>query len=244
MSDPFKDDVKTKHESFGVVQLSRVSGNHTLFGSSVDHHAFITLTICEAEHVRSSLHYDRITAGKELIQIAMSQVQLSEMLFNMNCGEGTPCTLQRVVVDGEYKSMEPPPPMTKQSAYQEEFAKKLKDLAGSMREVVAAAKALEAKATASKGERHELSHKAEMALQEFECNLPFIGKMFDEKVEKVVTEAKGEIEAYAGHVVQQTGLKALTEGHGMPSKGVLPDPNEAKYGKDGQRGGSWRDEQS
>ncbi len=228
-SDPFKDDIRTEHESFGTIRLSRCSGQHQLFGSAVDHHSFITLTICEATHIRSNLHYDRISAGKELIEVALSQVQLSEMLFNMNAGEGTPCTLMRRVVDNKYVSMKPPPATTKQEAYEEEFKKELKDLCGHMKELVAAARSLEAKPTATKGDRKELTAKAEKALQDLECNMPFIIKMFNEKVEKVVTEAKGEIEAYAGHIVQQTGLKALAEGHGMPQQGALPEPkNESE----------------
>lgn len=216
------DDKITKHESFGLVRLSRVSGKTILFGSSVDHHSYYDLTVFRAAHCRSVLHYDRVSAEEEILRISMSAVQLSEMLFNMNVGDGTPCTLTRVPVGGKYVSMKPPPSTTKQAEYEEEFKKEIGDLCSDLRALVSEAKAVEAKATATKGDRKALVAKAEKALQDLECNLPFILKMFNEKVEKVVGEAKGEIEAYQSHLIQATGLKAL--GAGQPNSGPLALP--------------------
>jgi len=204
-------DKKFEHPSFGVVGLSRVSGNATLFGSSVRHQHFISLTIKNAALIRS-LHHDRISAAgrDEIIRVSMSAVQLGEMLTNMNVGEGTPCTIERMMMGGKYAEVEDPPSVvsTKQT-YEEEFKEEAKQIAVNLREALKSARELEAKPTTTKTERKDLTHKLEMVLQEIEANMPFLVKQFNEKIEKVVGEAKGEIEAFHSHVIHQTGLQAI-----------------------------------
>lgn len=221
MSDKQK---KTEHESFGMVGLSRTSGQATLFGSSVSHQQYITLTISTAHHVRTDLHEDRIRANKEIIQIAMSNVQLGDMLTNMNVGDGVPCTIQRMFIDGKYRSMEDCPNTTKGEEYVEEFAEKLKALTGMLHDIQAAADAMEQKPTVTKADRRELSSKIGLAIQDIESNMPFILSMFNEKVEQVISEAKGEIEAFRASRMMTAGMKALD--HGQPLAGQLAAPKD------------------
>lgn len=54
-------DKETEHESFGCINLSRVSGHATLFGSSVQHQSYIVRLIdCSTEHLQAILRTQQL----------------------------------------------------------------------------------------------------------------------------------------------------------------------------------------
>lgn len=202
------EDKVTNHPSFGAIQLDNVSGRHTLFMSSVESHHFVSLTICHAEHHRS-LHYDRIHPGQEIIRVLMTPVQLGELLTNMNNGSGTPCTIERMFVNGKYKSIEDPPSLTKRETYEKEFKEDVANIGKSLETLLKMAKEMEAKPTVNKTERKALVEKIEAVQRDLVANLPFVLKQFNEHVEKVTAEAKNEVEQYRRDMIERLGMKAL-----------------------------------
>lgn len=204
------EDKEFNHPAFGVIQLSRVQGQAILFGSAVKHQHYISLTVSRASLTRSELHYDRIHSKEEILRVSLSAVQVGEMLTNMNVGSGVPCTIERMMVDGQYASIKPPPSVTAtKTSYVEEFAQETKEIADKLNGLLATAKALEEKATVSKAERKALTMQIQMAIQKIQSDLPFVLTQFNEQIEKVVGDAKGEIEAYRASIVEQAGMAAL-----------------------------------
>jgi hypothetical protein len=223
---------KKNHESYGLIELSRVSGDATLFGSCVRHQHYISLTISRAEQVRS-LHEDRIYGRDELIRVSFSTVQLGELLTNMNVSGGVPCTLERIMDDkGKYKSIPPPPDTaTKQETYVEEFKRDAAAVTTELKALLKRMEELETKASVTKTERREISAGLTKAIMEIESNMPFILTQFNEKVEKVVGEAKGEIEAFQSEMLRRSGLEAL----GEKMKALGSNPLQLSDGKDDEK---------
>ncbi len=212
------DEKEIHHESFGVVRLNRTSGDASLFGSSIRHQNYITLTICKAYAARDDCHYDKIYSDKEIIQVAMSGIQLGDMLTNMNVHAGTPCTIQRMFIDDKYVSLESPPESTStKKTYVDEFKQKLRQVAASLKGLRAAAEALE-DGKSSKADRKALTGRIDKIETELVSNLPFIQEMFNENVEKVTQEAKGEVEAFQSALIQNLGVKALAYKHAQDLK--------------------------
>lgn len=202
---------RIKHDSFGLVQLSHTSGKASLFGSSVEHHAYITLRILKAEYERDELYQDNIYPNEPIIEVALSNAQLGDMLTSMNCASGVPCTILRMQRDGEYVGMEDPPVTSNQETYIAEFKEKLEGIGSKFKAVLAKARELEDKKAPSKKERQELSKEIAHLQQDIQDNLPFIYDQFVEKVEKVTSEAKSSIGAFQSDQVRQAGLKAISD---------------------------------
>jgi hypothetical protein len=212
---------KKTHESYGVIELSRVTSSPvTLFGSSVKHQQFISLTISRANIIRN-LHEDKIYAGDELIRVSLSSVQLGELLTNMNVSSGVPCTLERIFDGVEYKSVPNPPDITTtQETYIDEFKHDVKEAVSNLKTLLKRVEELENKPSVTKTERREISASLAGIVTAIESNMPFILTQFNEKVEKVIGEAKGEIEAFQSELIRRAGLGAL----GDKMKALGSDP--------------------
>jgi len=211
------------HPSYGLVGLTRTSGRLNLFGSSVDHLHYISLTIHRAKMVRS-MNNDHFYPTKEMMRISMSPLQLSELLINMNVGHGVPCTLARVIGEnGRYESVTPPPSSVQSTTetYTSEFKQRMADLVQDAESLVAEADAMAEKTSASKRERREVVSKLSGVIQEIRSNLPFVLDMYVEQVEKVVTQAKAEIESYQ-HMMQLSGKVTTKSLDLKTTKGMCP----------------------
>lgn len=197
-----------EHESYGMVSLSRVSSSgQTLFGSSVRHHHYVKLSIQRAEMGRH-LHREWYYPRENLIEINLSAVQLAEMLTNMNTA-GVPCTLSRYWnKDGEYVSVPEPENITKQEQYTKEFKEKTEKAVESLDRAIACARDMAEAKTATKGDRNALVELMESVRQDIASNMPFLLKSFNEKIEDVVKDAKGEIRSHVDASVRAAGLEA------------------------------------
>lgn len=207
---PFDDEVVYNDPSFGVACLSRTCGAANLFGSSVNHQHYISLTIRTAKLTRSNLHDDRIYGGEEIVRVAMSAVQLGELLTNMNVSEGVPCTIERRMVDGHYISIKHAPSVvSNKKTFEDEFKEKAEKCSRILEDLIKMSRDLEAKPSTTKAERRELTNKIEKVQTEIRSNMPFMVEQFNECIEKVVGEAKGEIESYRAAVIERAGMASL-----------------------------------
>ncbi len=198
----------TKHESFGIIRLSRVSGKRTLFGSSIEHHHWLEISIKKAD-LRRSLHTDWIVGKEDLIRVALSETQLTEMLMNLNQFEGAPCTLERIS-DGELHAVADCPATSNQAQYVEEFKEDLREITANL-ERLATQAVIYAEGAPNKGERREFQKQLSLSIQKIQSDLPFILSQFNEKVEKVVGTAKNEVQTYVNEVIRTTGLNGLKQ---------------------------------
>lgn len=199
---------ENKHESFGLVSLSRVSctPKQVLFGSSVTHSEYIQLTVSRASHIRdlNNDHYHE--EGTPLIEIAISPSQLGDLFTSMNYGSGVPCTIQ--TFNGE--DMEAPPIVNKRLQHIREFQKSMERLAASLDNLTAFTEERLAKSgPLNKSEREKIIREIQMIRQEVGSNIPFYQKQFEEQMEKSISEAKAAVDAFVESRRLQSGLKAM-----------------------------------
>ena len=199
--------VVKKHESYGKLQVSRVSGGaRTLFGSSIQHRDTVRLSVFRAEHERSSnmdWYFDR---GLPLVEVEMSQTQFAEAITSMNMGSGVPVTIKYT----EGRDMEECPHTSKIEEFNDEFTNQMEEIARRMEATIKRTReVLRQKKTINKSEKEEILHGLSMLIQEVGSNIPFINEQFTEQMEKTVLESKGEVEGFILNKVQTLGLKEL-----------------------------------
>ena len=87
---------KDKHESYGMLQFSRVSGGaKALFGSSIQHKDTIVMRLKEGE-VSRELNSDYFFGENEIVECEMSYSQFAEAITSMNMGTGVPVTIRYI----------------------------------------------------------------------------------------------------------------------------------------------------
>ena len=201
-------DKVSKHESFGLVGVSRVSHSHgtSLFGSSIKHSNSIMLRIKTAE-VERHLNRDWYYGKDQLIEIEMSSTQFAEMITCMNMGDGVPCTLRYL---GDYKRIENPPEVKQRQLFEQEFQEKVDKIAGFYNEDFAQIRELlMKKGTIKVQEREQVVNSITKLVDILEDSIPFLQKSFNESMDKTVSEAKGEVEAFVMHKVTSLGIMGL-----------------------------------
>jgi predicted transcriptional regulator len=196
-----------EHESYGMIQISRLSGGlSNLFGSSIQHGHTIAIRINTAKlcrHLNTDWYHDQ----NEIVEIELSPTQFTEAITNMNTN-GVPCTIRRV----QGKRMENPPSKNKKQEFEDEFSDRMKEVAKKLSKLTEQTeKILSSKKAPTKAEKETILHEISMLDQEVRSNMPFAYRCFNEQMDKTVTEAKGEVEAFVTNKIANLGLKALKE---------------------------------
>lgn len=208
------DEKKTEHPAFGALTLNRVQSTpRMLFGSNVLHQNYIALRLYKAHHsLNQDLQTESIVQDNLIADFSLSEVQLSQLLFGADRGAGVPVTLETITegkwVDTKADSI---PVTSKAADYLEEFKKDLVKLKKGVNAVSAKLGEMERGGAVKKSDLKEVRaefHKVEM---EISSNMEFLFKQFEEKMESVVMEAKGEIEAHFKNKITALGLDAATK---------------------------------
>lgn len=212
-----------KHPTWGMISLHRTSGHANLFRSAIKAHNFFTLTVRRAS-MPDDMNRDFVMPREELIQVSMTANQLSEMLFNMGTS-GVPCTIDRATVGGEYQSMgRCPPESTVRELAEKDLKERLEKLTKQLHELRDEAYNQSIEKNVGKHKRAELAKQIDNIITEVESNIPFMFNIFNERVEKVVTDAKGEITASAMALAERLGVKALIDLSKDPQMKALDGP--------------------
>lgn len=194
-----------EHPSFGMVRLSRRNSRGTvLFGSSITHNEIIAITIAKG-NVDRDLNREWYHAGDELVEIEMSANQFAEFITTPNTGSGIPCTLRHV----GRERMPEPPYESKKDMFSREFEIKMKNISSDLTENLKIAKQILEKPSIGKGDREELIKLFEKFISNVGSNIPFMEKSFVEQMDKTVTEAKAEIDAFIHRRITDEGRKVL-----------------------------------
>jgi len=207
------DEKEEKHESFGMMGFSRVqcSGDgQVLHGSDLKHNTIIRMTLSHGTKKRG-LSHDWYHAEDTIVEVEMSQNQFSEMITSMNMGSGIPVTLNYTEKDGRLES---PEFVSVVEIHENEFKQQTKDTVKDMEDLLTAMKdLLSGSGTVKKADRETMINQAEKVVREIGSNMPYMEKCFAESMDKVVTDAKGNIEAFYQHRVIAAGLEALENGN-------------------------------
>jgi len=212
-------DMLERHESFGIVSISRqFGGSFRLFGSQVQKHSVTyELEIHRAQRIHSNLHYDRFRKDTSkdrgygethIVSIRLSAAQLTDMITNMNNGEGVPCTLDSV--SGIRMECVPEEHVNEREQIANDFKAKMADLRAATKSYTDdIAKILGKTGTIGKGDRKELASLIERLVRQSTDNVGFTIDQFGEAVDKMETHARAEVESYANSVIHAAGIANL-----------------------------------
>lgn len=196
-----------QHESFGLLSFCRQSGSkRALFGSSIMHNNTISLKISHADDTRD-LNRHHYYGYEKIIEVEMSATQFTDAITNMNT-QGTPVTIRQL----EGKNMEQTPFEGKVKQFEDEFREDIQEVLGRTGKLMKMVEEkLKAPGTISKATRLELAEELYHIEQDIRANLPFVHKQFNRQMDKTMTEAKGEIEAFFTNAIYALGSEKLVE---------------------------------
>lgn len=202
-----KEKERHTHPSFGQLRFSRVSGSgQKFYGSELPQDHYITMEVVPSEISRDLSRDWYFGHGLPLIEVRMTSSQFSEAITSMNQGSGVPCTVEKVA----QKSVEKLPEAESRKEFvHRKFKDRMIEFAKTLKEKQARAKALTAKKTLSKDDQRELNFLIEWLTTEVSNNIPFFAECFQETVDKVVLEAKSEVENAIQHKITTIGLAEL-----------------------------------
>lgn len=203
MSESFR----KEHESWGLVQASRVSGRaDDLFATSIDHLHTIRLRIARAVEFRDpGMSHSHYMDTSQLIEVELSPMQWAELLTSMNVGCGVPCTIRYIggqKIHGVKHENE-------HLKIQDELAAKAKKAASDIGDVVKDIEAQLADSKLPKKTQQEIVQKLTRFQRVVGDAIPFIHKQFTESCERTVTEAKSAVDSFVMHAIVQTGIEHL-----------------------------------
>lgn len=191
--DALNDRPPETHPSYGVIRLSRTSGGHgCLFGSPFVHHQALDIDIYRASESRSLSNTRVMHEGLPLVSIRMSEAQFAQFITSVAVGEGTPCTLDYVWG----QRMPEPPEQREVQEFHEDAQRTLKRAGSWITEAIEKVTALLEAPAVTKAQRRELLGLLRQVEKAYADSLPFTLTQFTERMEKIVSAGKLEIEGY------------------------------------------------
>lgn len=190
------------HPSYAKINVSRVSGQASLFDSAFQHQHYITLSISRAVMIDSVGHRHTMER-EEYIEVAMSETQFARMITSLNMGSGTPCTLQHF----QGRLVEQPLREDEHQTHRDLVRDKMANVMDRQKAMAAQLKKWrEEKHRPTLKELDELASKLETESENFDKNMAFYAGVFEEHMERITDEAKTEIEAHMMQTQQRLGL--------------------------------------
>jgi hypothetical protein len=218
------------HPSWGVIQVARTTGSRTLFGSNIEHGHFITLRIGTAYKHLSESGHETISgsSNRQIVEVSMSEAQWAALLSSMNMGSGVPCTLESV---NSETLPDCPDDQVRERFHQliESDVTKLSERLRMMEEEIATR--FEDKKPLTQAEKREILGQMSSVLQELRSNMPYVQKVFEEKLEEQVEGAKAEIDGFIAFKAQMLGAEALKEKFAALSQGMTVDSKSLPAGQ-------------
>lgn len=211
---------KESHPSYGVIGVSRVSGQSSLFDSDVKHQHFIRITLQEASKESTGFTHEYVHGRKRLAVINMSFAQFAQMITTQNVGDGTPCTIEYVNGDEVQPWItrhgnrpcppDPKPFIDKFSAVGKERAEQvLKNVNDALKRAEAM---LEGTDKPTKSNIKEIVSLLLLSRQDVDKNLPYLMECLDEEMECKLSNAVTEFESYVTSSLVEKGLEHI-RGH-------------------------------
>jgi hypothetical protein len=198
-----------KHPSFGMLSFNRTHGGHSnLFGSSIQHNDTIHMVLREGVVTRG-LNDDWYVGEDEILEVEMSQSQFAELITSMNVGTGTPCTIKYLRGKGRINEADF---INKRQQITNEFKECMNERMSDAKEFYDEVKELfTTKKSIGKCDREMILRRLANVTQGMESSSKFIFDQFQNQIDKTITEAKGEIEAFAQNKINAIAQQALVE---------------------------------
>jgi hypothetical protein len=200
-----------RHPSFGIVSVHQWHGatKGRLFQSNVDCATGISITINRCE-LKRGLSNDWIHPTDELVEIRLSPAQWAEMLVNMNT-IGVPCTISHYRDDtGKLTAPVYPENFDNELArIEKEFKAAIDELEIMEPENLQVFKEIAARLP--KKEQEKLFGALGRITSKVKSHIPFIRDMFEESIDRTVTQAKSEVANFTSQVLHQAGMDHLKD---------------------------------
>ncbi len=198
---------RENHPAFGMVSITHTTGQRHLFGSALESHQhYVTLRVKRAER-NHSLGRDWFFARSQIVEIALSHAQYAAMISTPNTGDGVPCTLQWVVDEGVIPDFEQTE--TETAKVRATVEEKTRALEGALREARAEIEKLLEKSPAKT--RASVLATLDRAVHKTIGGVPFYAESVREAVEKTVSHAKAEVEAFVASAIYRVGLGEIAK---------------------------------
>lgn len=204
-----QEEKKDEHPSYGIISVSRINSNPqvSLFGSSIKHSNYISLTISKAYRIRNDLNYDNFISENDLIEINMSQSQFLDMITNMNHHPGIPVTIN--YINGT--KIEDCPYVSKIKEFQDEFKQVCVNLKSNLnKDIKDILDIINLKNSLSKTNKHVIINALRNINKEISENIPFIASQFVAQLDKTISEAKNEVDNYTKIKLMEAGIEKFS----------------------------------
>lgn len=198
---------RINHPSFGMLRFSRIHGQSGyLFGTEIQADNYIQLELSPGV-LRRDLSNDWFSDTNEtLFRVKMSPNQFSELITTLNIGSGVPVTIEKICDEKveQCKDVE-----SKKTYTHKQFKQRMANFMVEINNRWQAAEKIIDKKNLSKDDQKELKWFYERMNQELKSNIPFFAKCFQEVMDKIVVDAKAEIDSTLLHSVIEAGITAL-----------------------------------
>lgn len=212
--------------SYGLIEIVRVNchPSRPMFGSNILHNSYINIKIYKAK-VSRDLSNEWYFARDLVTSINLTANQFVELLTAINVGGGITCTIEQ---DQKGRYTYEPDDSVKDKI-ESEFKNSMKNLSGNLNEIYKEFTSICEDKRPTKKELRSMKSRLELAVQQINNSLPFVENQFARSVDKIVVEAKGEIESFFNNILQQIGLDQVKSGKNAPEL-LLGLNNEKKIG--------------
>ena len=208
-----------------------------MFGSSIMHNDVIRLTISNGFMEREDSqdrYYAKASRKNCIVEVDMSYTQFAEAITSLNMGDGVPVTITNI--GGQ------PVPQCPYEDKQKMMRKEVEEAADSIarklnQQAAEVKKLLDEKRVLSKNDREWIVDVLKSAGRRLGSDLPFLNELFQEQMDRTVTEAKGEFESYLQNKMNSIALEALAgriaDNEIHPAVNMIPDAEEVGQVQDG-----------
>lgn len=221
--------------AYGMLAFSRVTGGDpNLFGSSIKHNEKLRLTL-KTGAIHRDIHNDWYFGRNTLFEVEMSYTQFAELISSMNVGDGIPVTIRYIQGEGQIPGIEI---VNRKTQFTNEFATQSKAASQKAKDLIATVKDLfETKKQLTKADKSQIMSILTNLSYEIDDNRSFAMECFHEATEGIISEAKGEIEAFVENRMHHLALAALSANPDLltPTQSVvisLPEESEKPSDKD------------
>ena len=214
-----------EHDAFGLITLVKTSGRFdSMYGSRLAHQGAMCINI-KRSRMERALSNDWYYGDQTIAEIYLTEAQWARFISSVGDGSGTPCTLRSAPDRGT--KAHPMPQIdyrgTVREKHRDEFESRVRKAVEETRRAEASLREiLNGDGKLTKGALREVLAKLSGATANLPSNLGFAVEQFEEMTERVVNDAKIEIEAAAEDLIRRTGLEVLRGG--MPSLLLTEEP--------------------
>lgn len=207
-------EIEERHESFGLVQISRVQGYTRLFGSSVKHASFFRLRVMRGKRVVTNFgehYYDDNRVP--IVEVSLSAAQFVDMITAQNIGSGVPCTI--VHVEGVDMDPVPEGAGNEVKVIADMYRDRIKQAAASLKKADAELRTILAQKTLNKTDRARIYDLVHTVTRLMDDTGPHAVKLIGEFTEKMASKGRTEVEAFIQLALQRAGIKAIRDTGGQ-----------------------------